>query len=107
VECLVFVEGFIVFDEDMDDLGQEAMIREAHDRALNVINCIRSHLDDNRRGEILRSGIKPRYLGLRMLARAVYSIFLLGVMQPLHRPFRELRGTCSRLLWTLEVFLLF
>jgi tRNA modification GTPase len=28
VECLVFVEGFIDFGEDVDDLGQEAMIRE-------------------------------------------------------------------------------
>ncbi|KAG1858998.1 tRNA modification GTPase TrmE [Suillus subalutaceus] len=63
LECLVFVEGFIDFGEDVDDLGQEAMIREAHDRALNIINCIRSHLDDNRRGEILRSGIKLAIFG--------------------------------------------
>ncbi|KAG2127711.1 tRNA modification GTPase TrmE [Suillus bovinus] len=58
LECLVFVEGFIDFGEDVDELGQEAMIKEAHDRALNIINSIRSHLHDNRRGEILRSGIK-------------------------------------------------
>ncbi|KAG2038566.1 hypothetical protein BDR03DRAFT_954392 [Suillus americanus] len=63
LECLVFVEGFIDFGEDVDDLGQEAMIKEAHDRALNIINCIRSHLDDNRRGEILRSGIKLAIFG--------------------------------------------
>lgn len=63
LECLVFVEGFIDFGEDVDDLGQDAMIREAHDRALNIINCIRSHLDDNRRGEILRSGIKLAIFG--------------------------------------------
>lgn len=63
----------------MDELGQEAMIREgrsstcsfailsetvlAHDRALNIISSIRSHLDDNRRGEILRSGIKLAIFG--------------------------------------------
>lgn len=35
----------------------------AHDRALNIINSIRSHLDDNRRGEILRSGIKLAIFG--------------------------------------------
>lgn len=63
LECLVFVEGFIDFGEDVDDLGQEAMIREAHDRASNIIKCIRSHLDDNRRGEILRSGIKLAIFG--------------------------------------------
>ncbi|KAG1739883.1 tRNA modification GTPase TrmE [Suillus paluster] len=63
LECLVFVEGFIDFGEDVDELGQEAMIREAHVRALNIINCIRSHLDDNRRGEILRSGIKLAIFG--------------------------------------------
>lgn len=63
MECLVFVEGFIDFGEDVDELGQEAMIREAHDRALNIINRIRSHLDDNRRGEILRSGIKLAIFG--------------------------------------------
>ncbi|KAG1753215.1 tRNA modification GTPase TrmE [Suillus lakei] len=79
LECLVFVEGFIDFGEDVDELGQEAMIREgkfsvgsiailseavlAHDRALNIIKCIRSHLNDNRRGEILRSGIKLAIFG--------------------------------------------
>jgi tRNA modification GTPase len=63
----------------VDELGQEAMIRDgrsstcsfailsetalAHDRALNIINSIRSHLDDNRRGEILRSGIKLAIFG--------------------------------------------
>jgi tRNA modification GTPase len=63
----------------VDELGQEAMIREgrsstclfaifsetvsAHDRALIIINSIRSHLDDNRRGEILRSGIKLAIFG--------------------------------------------
>lgn len=35
----------------------------ARDRALNIINSIRSHLDDNRRGEILRSGIKLAIFG--------------------------------------------
>ncbi|KAG2365687.1 P-loop containing nucleoside triphosphate hydrolase protein [Suillus spraguei] len=35
----------------------------AHDRASNIIKCIRSHLDDNRRGEILRSGIKLAIFG--------------------------------------------
>ncbi|KAG2147986.1 tRNA modification GTPase TrmE [Suillus clintonianus] len=63
LECLVFVEGFIDFGEDVDELGQEAMIREAHVRASNIISCIRSHLDDNRRGEILRSGIKLAIFG--------------------------------------------
>ncbi|KAG1902855.1 tRNA modification GTPase TrmE [Suillus fuscotomentosus] len=63
LECLVFVEGFIDFGEDVDELGQEAMIREAHNRALNIINSIRSHLHDNRRGEILRSGIKLAIFG--------------------------------------------
>ncbi|KAG0700059.1 tRNA modification GTPase TrmE [Suillus ampliporus] len=79
LECLVFVEGFIDFGEDVDELGQEAMVKEgrsfigpvaflseailAHDRALNIINCIRSHLNDNRRGEILRSGIKLAIFG--------------------------------------------
>ncbi|KAG1773779.1 tRNA modification GTPase TrmE [Suillus occidentalis] len=48
---------------DVDELGQEAMIREAHDRASNIISSIRSHLDDNRRGEILRSGIKLAIFG--------------------------------------------
>lgn len=63
LECLIFVEGFIDFGEDVDELGQEAMIKEAHDRALNIINSIRSHLDDNRRGEILHSGIKLAIFG--------------------------------------------
>lgn len=63
LECLVFVEGFIDFGEDVDELGQEAMIKEAHNRALNIINSIRSHLHDNRRGEILRSGIKLAIFG--------------------------------------------
>ena len=64
----------------MDELGQEAMINEgmpfhrsgyilvlkrplARDRAQNIIDSIRSHLDDNRRGEILRSGIKLAIFG--------------------------------------------
>jgi len=47
----------------VDELGQEAMINKAHDRAQNVIDSIRTHLDDNRRGEILRSGIKLAIFG--------------------------------------------
>ncbi|OAX39244.1 tRNA modification GTPase TrmE [Rhizopogon vinicolor AM-OR11-026] len=79
LECLVFVEGYIDFGEDVDELGQEVMIKEgrsftspiallseaalARDRAMNIIDSIRSHLDDNRRGEILRSGIKLAIFG--------------------------------------------
>ena len=69
------VEGFIDFGEDVDELGQERMFQQglcvtflpgssrlqqflACVRAQDIIDCIRSHLSDNRRGEILRSGIK-------------------------------------------------
>jgi len=71
----MYVEGFIDFGEDVDELGQERMFEQglcatcppgfsqlqqflACIRAQNIIGCIRSHLSDNRRGEILRSGIK-------------------------------------------------
>jgi len=54
----MYVEGFIDFGEDVDELGQERMLEQACARAQDIIDCIRSHLSDNRRGEILRSGIK-------------------------------------------------
>lgn len=71
----MYVEGFIDFGEDVDELGQERMFEQglcvtfspglsrlqqflACVRAQDIIDCIRSHLSDNRRGEILRSGIK-------------------------------------------------
>ncbi|KAG8218291.1 hypothetical protein J3R82DRAFT_3905 [Butyriboletus roseoflavus] len=58
LDCLMYVEGFIDFGEDVDELGQERMYEQACARAQNIIDCIHSHLSDNRRGEILRSGIK-------------------------------------------------
>lgn len=71
----MYVEGFIDFGEDVDELGQEQMFEQglcaaclpkfgllqqflACARAQDIIDAIRSHLSDNRRGEILRSGIK-------------------------------------------------
>ncbi|KAN0097833.1 hypothetical protein V8E55_002279 [Tylopilus felleus] len=58
LDCLMYVEGFIDFGEDVDELGQERMFEQACARAQNIIHTIHSHLSDNRRGEILRSGIK-------------------------------------------------
>ncbi|KAF8556289.1 tRNA modification GTPase TrmE [Imleria badia] len=58
LDCLMYVEGFIDFGEDVDELGQERMFEQACARAQDIIDCIHSHLSDNRRGEILRSGIK-------------------------------------------------
>ncbi|KAG6375056.1 tRNA modification GTPase TrmE [Boletus reticuloceps] len=58
LDCLMYVEGFIDFGEDVDELGQDRMFEQACARAQGIIDCIRSHLSDNRRGEILRSGIR-------------------------------------------------
>ncbi|KAG6332633.1 hypothetical protein ID866_6455 [Astraeus odoratus] len=63
LDCLMYVEGFIDFGEDVDDLGQEEMFESARMRAQEIIITIRSHLADNRRGEILRSGIKLAIFG--------------------------------------------
>ncbi|KAH7888120.1 tRNA modification GTPase TrmE [Phlebopus sp. FC_14] len=63
LDCQMYVEGFIDFGEDVDELGQIEMLDEAHSRARNIIALIRSHLSDNRRGEILRSGISLAIFG--------------------------------------------
>ncbi|KAH7903582.1 tRNA modification GTPase TrmE [Hygrophoropsis aurantiaca] len=63
IECLVFVEGFIDFGEDVDELGQEHMYEEARVRARKISEVIQGHLNDNRRGEILRSGIRLAIFG--------------------------------------------
>lgn len=63
LDCLMYVEGFIDFGEDVDELGQEDMLDNARARAQEIIDTIQSHLGDNRRGEILRSGIKLAIFG--------------------------------------------
>ncbi|KIJ70366.1 hypothetical protein HYDPIDRAFT_23478 [Hydnomerulius pinastri MD-312] len=63
LDCLMYVEGFIDFGEDVDELGQEEMFDQACIRAQQIIESIRSQLSDNRRGEILRSGIKLAIFG--------------------------------------------
>lgn len=63
LDCLMYVEGFIDFGEDVDELGQEDMLENAHTRAQEIIDTINLHLRDNRKGEILRSGIKLAIFG--------------------------------------------
>ncbi|KAI6046490.1 tRNA modification GTPase TrmE [Pisolithus marmoratus] len=63
LDCLMYVEGFIDFGEDVDELGQADMLENAHTRAQEIIDTINSHLRDNRRGEILRSGINLAIFG--------------------------------------------
>ncbi|KIK94411.1 hypothetical protein PAXRUDRAFT_828018 [Paxillus rubicundulus Ve08.2h10] len=63
LECLMYIEGFIDFGEDIDELGQEEMFEQARIRAQEIIKCIHLHLSDNRRGEILRTGIKLAIFG--------------------------------------------
>ncbi|KAL4075633.1 tRNA modification GTPase TrmE [Scleroderma citrinum] len=63
LDCLMHVEGFIDFGEDVDELGQEDMYENARARAQEIVDTIQSHLEDNRRGEILRSGIKLAIFG--------------------------------------------
>ncbi|EIW82184.1 tRNA modification GTPase TrmE [Coniophora puteana RWD-64-598 SS2] len=63
IKCQVFVEGFIDFGEDVDELGQEHMLSEAKKRAQDICHEIQNHLNDNRRGEILRSGIRLAIFG--------------------------------------------
>ncbi|KAF8845563.1 tRNA modification GTPase TrmE [Paxillus ammoniavirescens] len=63
LECLMYVEGFIDFGEDVDELGQGEMFEQACIRAQEIIKCIRLHLSDSRRGEILRTGIKLAIFG--------------------------------------------
>lgn len=63
LDCLMYVEGFIDFGEDVDELGQEDMLDNARARAQEIIDTIQSHLGDNRRGEILTSGIRLAIFG--------------------------------------------
>lgn len=63
LDCLMYVEGFIDFGEDVGELGQEDMLENARTRAQEIIDTINSHLRDNRRGEILRSGINLAIFG--------------------------------------------
>ncbi|KAF9224381.1 tRNA modification GTPase TrmE [Gyrodon lividus] len=69
LDCLMYVEGFIDFGEDVDELGQEQMFEQGRFTARpcicaqEIIQSIRLHLSDNRRGEILRAGIKLAIFG--------------------------------------------
>jgi tRNA modification GTPase len=41
LECLVFIEGFIDFGEDVDELGQEVMIKEGMSSTCPVAICLK------------------------------------------------------------------
>lgn len=77
IRCLANVEALIDFGEGEDiedgvyDQGSCPLIRQeitsnptsARLQAQTLLETIRKHLDDNRRGEIIRSGIKLAIFG--------------------------------------------
>ncbi|KAF7330770.1 tRNA modification GTPase TrmE [Mycena venus] len=61
IRCLSKVEALIDFGEGEDI--EEGVYEEARDRALKLKNTIQSYLQDNRRGEIMRTGVRLTIFG--------------------------------------------
>jgi len=61
IKCLAMVEALIDFGEGEDI--EEGIYDQARERALNLHRTIQTHLSDNCRGEILRSGIRLAIFG--------------------------------------------
>ncbi|OBZ71947.1 tRNA modification GTPase GTPBP3, mitochondrial [Grifola frondosa] len=65
IQCLALIEALIDFGEGEDI--EEGVYDQARERVLNLQRTIRNHLSDNRRGEIMRSGLL-NYLAQREAA---------------------------------------
>ncbi|KAJ7590779.1 tRNA modification GTPase TrmE [Mycena floridula] len=61
IHCLALVEALIDFGEGEDI--EDGVFEQARSRALNLRDKIQSYLQDRRRGEIIRSGIKLAIFG--------------------------------------------
>ncbi|KAH9918164.1 tRNA modification GTPase TrmE [Fomitopsis serialis] len=61
IQCLALVEALIDFGEGEDI--EEGVFQQARERARDIAQSIREQLSDNRRGEILRSGIRLAIFG--------------------------------------------
>ncbi|KZT74516.1 tRNA modification GTPase TrmE [Daedalea quercina L-15889] len=61
IQCLALVEALIDFGEGEDI--EEGVYEQARERVKALARNIREHLSDNRRGEILRSGIRLAIFG--------------------------------------------
>mmetsp|Transcript_8234 Transcript_8234/g.36729 ORF Transcript_8234/g.36729 Transcript_8234/m.36729 type:complete len:116 (-) Transcript_8234:5243-5590(-) len=57
--CLAFAEAVIDFGEDVD----ESALLEILPTAAQVLAEMKTHLEDGRRGEIVRSGVKLAIIG--------------------------------------------
>ncbi|KDQ21083.1 hypothetical protein BOTBODRAFT_183736 [Botryobasidium botryosum FD-172 SS1] len=61
IRCLAMVEALIDFGEGEDI--EEGVYQQARDLTLNLREKINGHLSDNRRGELVRSGIRIAIFG--------------------------------------------
>ena len=63
LSCLSHIEAVIDFAEDEDDVGEDKICEDVAQR-LNVLLCdIQRVLHDNRKGELLREGVKVALIG--------------------------------------------
>lgn len=61
IQCLALVEALIDFGEGEDI--EEGVYEQARERVIQLSRTIHDHLSDNRRGEIMRSGIQLAIFG--------------------------------------------
>ncbi|KAJ7047757.1 tRNA modification GTPase TrmE [Mycena alexandri] len=61
IGCLAKIEALIDFGEGEDI--EEGVYEDARDRAIKLRNTIQSYLQDNRRGEIMRTGVRLTIFG--------------------------------------------
>ncbi|RDX53010.1 tRNA modification GTPase TrmE [Lentinus brumalis] len=61
IQCLALVEALIDFGEGEEI--EEGVFEQARARVLKLHDTIRHHLSDNRRGEIMRSGVRLAIFG--------------------------------------------
>ncbi|CAE7869320.1 mnmE [Symbiodinium sp. KB8] len=62
MKCLAHVEAVIDFGEDEDDCNDE-VYDKAGERIANLVKEIKEHLDDGRRGELIRDGLRVALIG--------------------------------------------
>jgi tRNA U34 5-carboxymethylaminomethyl modifying GTPase MnmE/TrmE len=61
MKCLANVEAYIDFSEEEN--VEENVLKEVESKVKILVQCIEAHLNDNRKGERLRNGVKVAIVG--------------------------------------------
>ena len=63
LHSLAYVEAILDFSEDEQDVGEEEILKNVLPKVRDLASSMRAHLEDHRRGELVREGISIVILG--------------------------------------------